>query len=95
MNMISVYAAAQKAVAEWKSLTNLPIRPTFIYTGNCCNVIPLSGLMDLTVGKAGSASIIAMAAKAYEENKFRYVVASYAPGATTKAKYGVSQVLLR
>ena len=76
VNMISAYAAAQKAVEGWTTIATSTANPTFIYTGNCCNVTPLSGLVDLTVGKAGSASFIEMAAEAFKADNFRYAVSA-------------------
>jgi hypothetical protein len=74
VNMISAYVAAQETVKGWKSLSKPPDKLlTFIYTGNCANVMTLSPLVDLSVGKAGTAAFVAAAAEAYTEENFRYV----------------------
>jgi hypothetical protein len=68
INLISAYAAARKTVQGWKSMSKSETNLTFIYTGNCGNTIPLTPLLDISVGKAGSANFVAIAAEAYKEN---------------------------
>ncbi|KAL2205195.1 NAD(P)-binding protein [Sarocladium strictum] len=76
VNLISAYAAAREAVQAWKSMSKYDTNLTFIYTGNCGNTIPLAPLLDLSVGKAGSANFVAIASEAYKENdNFRFYYA--------------------
>lgn len=72
VNFISAYVAAQETVKGWKSLSGSEDKLTFIYTGNCGNVVPLPSLMDLSVGKAASAGLIATAAESYRAQQYRY-----------------------
>lgn len=57
VNFTSVYAAAQVAVAGFKSLPADVIK-SFIYTGNRLNIEPMPTLFDLGVGKVASAHLI-------------------------------------
>ncbi|KAJ4003628.1 hypothetical protein NW752_011053 [Fusarium irregulare] len=71
INIISVYAAAQEAVKGWKELPQSS-KNTFILTGNCANVTPLPVIMTLSVGKAGAANLIEIAAKSYKDKGYRF-----------------------
>lgn len=98
INLISAYAAAREAVQEWKAMSKSETKLTFIYTGNCANSIPLVPLVDLSVGKAGSANFVAIAAEAYKENEnFRCVASSQLHAGTVVLTTFVSyeKVLLR
>lgn len=70
INITSVYAAAQEAVKGWKELPQSS-KNTFILTGNCANVTPLPVIMTLSVGKAGAANLIEIAAKSYKDKGYR------------------------
>ncbi|KAI9159072.1 hypothetical protein HJFPF1_07080 [Paramyrothecium foliicola] len=74
VNLFSSYAAAQQAVRGWETLSD-PINATFIFTGNCQNVIPITALMDLGPGKAGSASFIQAAAESYKDKGYKFYYA--------------------
>ncbi|RGP81287.1 short-chain dehydrogenase [Fusarium longipes] len=71
VNIVSVYAAAQEAVKGWAELP-ASSKPTFILTGNCGNVTPIPVIMTLSVGKAGAANLIEMAAKCYKDKGYRF-----------------------
>ncbi|CAJ0541095.1 Ff.00g078790.m01.CDS01 [Fusarium sp. VM40] len=73
-NLLSAYAAAQEAVKGWKELPSSN-KPTFIYTGNCENVVPIPALMALGVGKSGAASFIEVAAKSYKNKGYKFYYA--------------------
>jgi hypothetical protein len=70
VNVLSSYVAAQQAVKGWKTLP-ANTKPTYIYTGNCANTVPLPIFTDLAVGKCGAAGFIAIAADAYKPQEFR------------------------
>lgn len=72
VNTISAYAAAQSAVAGWESLPK-ETKKTFIYTGNMLNVavLPVPLMVDLGVGKAGSAYWIGVADATLSAKGFR------------------------
>jgi hypothetical protein len=69
-NFFSAYVAAQEAVKGWKTLPS-DSKPTYIYTGNCGNVIPLTPIMDIGAGKAASAAFIGVGAESYKDQNFR------------------------
>lgn len=70
INTTSAFVAAQQAVLGFQQLPESASR-TFIYTGNCTNVMPIVKLMDLGVGKSATAHIIQCAAEAYEDKGFK------------------------
>lgn len=64
INTVSVYAAAQAAIAGWATL-DADASKTFIYTGNGLITKPMPALLDLGVGKQASGHIIEALAMAY------------------------------
>ncbi|KAF2649882.1 putative short-chain dehydrogenase [Lophiostoma macrostomum CBS 122681] len=72
INVTSVYAAAQQAVAGFEQLPN-PASRTFIYTGNIMNdKVVIGPLLTLGVGKSATAHIIQNAAAAYAEKGYKF-----------------------
>lgn len=71
-NTISAYVAAQQAVIGWEKLPK-DTKKTFIYTGNILNVasIPVAMFLDLGMGKAASASWLALADTLYSAKGYR------------------------
>lgn len=72
VNIISAYAAAQQAVKGWETLPK-DTKKSFIYTGNITNVaiVPMPMMLNLGVGKAGSAYWIGLADMTYASNGYR------------------------
>ena len=70
VNTISAFAAAQQAVKGFAQLPDSASR-TFIYTGNALNTTVMLPLLDLGVGKAATAYIIEIAAKAYKDRGYK------------------------
>lgn len=71
---MSTFVAVQQALLAW---TELPAgtSPTFIHTGNILNVKPMGAILDLTIGKSGTASLVQVAAEAYAEKKYKFYYA--------------------
>lgn len=72
INTVSVYAAAKEAVAGFDTLPAEAAK-TFIYTGNKLNLEVQPALLDLGVGKAATAYLIASWAKTHTEKGYRCV----------------------
>jgi len=70
INVTSVYAAVQAAVAAFAKLDADAPR-TFIYTGNGLNDAVWPALLDLGVGKSASAHLIAALASAYKGKGYK------------------------
>lgn len=70
VNFIGAFAAARATVEGWDSVSEVD-RPTFIFTGNCGNVVPLPSLMDISVGKAATAALIEIASAGYADKGYR------------------------
>jgi hypothetical protein len=66
VNLTSAYAAAHEAVAGFKILPADTSR-SFIYTGNCLNVMPMPIFLTLGVGKTAVAHVIQNASTAYKD----------------------------
>ena len=62
--------AAKHAALAFAKLPPTAAR-TFIYTGNCLNVMPIGSLLDAGVGKSATAHIIQVAAEAYKDKGFK------------------------
>ncbi|KAH7381120.1 putative short chain type dehydrogenase [Cadophora sp. MPI-SDFR-AT-0126] len=71
INTVSMYAAAQQAVAGFEKLPK-SILKTFLYTGNILNVAPMPKLISLGVGKAASAHIIQSLALGYSDKNYHF-----------------------
>lgn len=78
INTASVLEAAKQAVAGFESLPDSSAK-TFIYTGNRLIDGPLPRFVDLGIGKAGSAHLIAAASEAYAPKGYRYATAEWKP----------------
>jgi len=65
VNVSSVYAAAQEAVAGFDSLPKEALKH-FILTGNRTNIEPIPVLLTLTVGKSAGASLIWSSSLSYK-----------------------------
>ncbi|KAI3397701.1 hypothetical protein diail_10470 [Diaporthe ilicicola] len=74
VNATSAFVAAQQAVLAFQQLPESASR-TFIYTGNCCNVMPIVKLIDCGVGKSAMAHVIQCAAEAYQDKGFKFYYA--------------------
>ncbi|KAK7934862.1 hypothetical protein PG985_000357 [Apiospora marii] len=74
INATSAFMAAKHAALAFAALPASASR-TFIYTGNCTNVAPITSLFDLGVGKSGAASMIQVAAEAYRDKGFKFYYA--------------------
>lgn len=70
VNTTSMLAAAKAAVKEWDTLGS-PASATFLYTGNGFTEKPFRGTMDLGVGKAASANLIALLADEYKAKGYK------------------------
>jgi hypothetical protein len=64
VNTVSLWAAAQAAVAGWKKLDS-SVPKTLIYTGNPLPWINVPNLVSLALGKSASATIIESLANTY------------------------------
>lgn len=72
VNTVSLWAAAQLAVAGWEKLD--PALPkALIYTGNQLPWVNLPKFLSLGIGKASSAYIIESLANTYGKRGFRQV----------------------
>lgn len=71
-----MYAAIQKAVKEWGALPG-SASPVFIYTGNGFVEKPIPSVMDLSVGKAASASLIELLVSEYKGKGYKYVITTH------------------
>ncbi|KAK7966284.1 glucose 1-dehydrogenase [Apiospora aurea] len=69
INTTSAFMAAKHAALALAALPASAAR-TFIFTGNCTNVMPIGVLMDSGVGKSATAHIIQVAAEAYKDRGF-------------------------
>jgi len=74
INTTSAYVAAQQAALGFEELPKTASR-TFIYTGNCTNVIPFPQYLDLGVGKTATAHFLQLAALAYKEKGYKFYYA--------------------
>ncbi|KAK8032568.1 hypothetical protein PG990_002302 [Apiospora arundinis] len=74
INTTSAFEAAKQSALAFAELPASASR-TFIYTGNCTNVLPIAALMDCGVGKSATAHIIQVAAEAYKEKGFKFYYA--------------------
>lgn len=74
INTVSAYAAAQEAVSAFDQLPAGSPK-TFIYTGNCLNVMPMAMLFSLGLPKAATAHLIEVAAssKSYGSKGYSFV----------------------
>jgi hypothetical protein len=70
INVTSVYAALQAAVAAFAKL-DADASKTFIYTGNGLNDTVMPAGLDLGVGKSASAHLIAALASAYKGKGYK------------------------
>jgi len=77
INLVSTFVGIQQSLLAWADLPSGATSPTFIHTGNILNIKPMSFVLDLTVGKAGTAGLIQMAAetKAYTDKKYKFYFA--------------------
>ncbi|KAH7323456.1 putative short chain type dehydrogenase [Rhexocercosporidium sp. MPI-PUGE-AT-0058] len=71
INTISMYAAAQQAIAGFEKLPK-SILKTFLYTGNMLNTTSMPMLISLGIGKSASAHIIQSAALAYSDKDYQF-----------------------
>ncbi|KAM0191684.1 hypothetical protein ACHAPA_008294 [Fusarium lateritium] len=88
-NLLSAYAAAHEAVKGWKELPPSS-KPTFIYTGNCENVVAIPVIMALGVGKSGAAHFIEDGAKSYKNKGYKFYYADERHEDNTPMWTGVS-----
>jgi NAD(P)-dependent dehydrogenase (short-subunit alcohol dehydrogenase family) len=72
INTVSVYVAAQQAVAAFERLPDSASR-TFIFTGNATNEITIAPLLTSGVGKSATAHIMHSASKAYKDKGYKCV----------------------
>ena len=70
VNLTSAFVAAQEAVAGFEKLP-ADVPRSFIYTGNCLNVKPMSPLLSLGMPKAAAAHMIHSAAISYTEKGYQ------------------------
>ena len=70
INTTTPFVAAQQAVDAFNQLPDTASK-TFIYTGNCTNVSPIVGLMDLGIGKSATAHMIQCASEAYKDKGYK------------------------
>src|SRR4051794_26908201 len=66
INVTSVYATAQEAVAGFDSLPADTLK-TFIFTGNRLNIEPIPVLLNMGVGKNATAHLIHASSVAYKD----------------------------
>ncbi|KAF4978074.1 hypothetical protein FZEAL_5500 [Fusarium zealandicum] len=74
INTTSAFVAAQQAALAFEELPDSASR-TFIYTGNCTNVLAIVPYMDLGVGKSATAHVIQCASEAYKSKGFKFYYA--------------------
>ncbi|KAJ5248773.1 hypothetical protein N7468_000224 [Penicillium chermesinum] len=74
INTISVYAAAQEAVACFETLPSSASK-TFIYTGNILNTRTIKPMMSLGTGKSATAHFLEYAASSYAERRMKFYYA--------------------
>ena len=70
VNVTSVYAAAQAAVAGFDELPSGSLK-TFIFTGNGLNTKPIPVLLTLGVGKTAAAHLIWAASLSYKPKGYK------------------------
>lgn len=72
VNVVSPFVAAQQDLRAWKPLPKESTK-LFIYTGNVMNVnvLPLSLMLDLGIGRATSAYWICVADAMFSDNGHR------------------------
>ncbi|KAK8136114.1 hypothetical protein PG984_004054 [Apiospora sp. TS-2023a] len=74
INTTSAFMAAKHAALAFATLPASASR-TFIFTGNCTNVMPIASLFDQGAGKTASAYMMRVAAEAYEDKGFKFYYA--------------------
>ena len=72
INTVAPYVAVGEAIKGWKSLGQ-GTKGTFIYTGNALNTlqIPYPMMVDVGIGKAGTAYWLGSAAPLYEKEGYK------------------------
>ncbi|PVH79947.1 NAD(P)-binding protein [Cadophora sp. DSE1049] len=71
INTVSMYAAAQQAVAGFEKLPKSVLK-TFLYTGNILITAPRPLMISLGAGKAASAHVIQAAALGYSDKNYHF-----------------------
>ncbi|KAK8040752.1 hypothetical protein PG994_013759 [Apiospora phragmitis] len=74
INTTSAFMAAKHAALAFDELPASAAR-TFIYTGNCTNVMPMGALFHSGMGKSAAAHMIQIAAEAYKDKGFKFYYA--------------------
>ncbi|KAH7130954.1 hypothetical protein EDB81DRAFT_660323 [Dactylonectria macrodidyma] len=74
VNATSAFVAAQQAVLGFGGLPESASR-TFIYTGNCCNVLPYLPMLSLGIGKSAIANLILAVSEAYKDKGYKFYYA--------------------
>jgi len=70
VNVSSVYAAAQEAVAGFHGLAKESSKH-FIFTGNRGNIEPIPSLLTLSVGKGAASHLVWTSSLAYKDTAYQ------------------------